>query len=125
MATRDVITCHILDTVIGKPAAGVQCSLIALKGVRATTISTAVTDKDGRVNKWDKDLSSVKTTDGKVAPGTYKIHFETGSYLSKNSEDGHAFFPFVEVVFNIQNPDSHYHIPLLLSNYSYSTYRGS
>lgn len=121
---RDVITCHILDTVIGKPAGQVKCTLFRLHGVRTEEISTATTDNDGRVTNWDKDLTLIKTGDGKVAAGSYKIKFDTGEYLAKSNE-GQAFFPFVEVVFNIQNPDSHYHIPLLLSNYSYSTYRGS
>ncbi|KAA8907665.1 hypothetical protein TRICI_004956 [Trichomonascus ciferrii] len=121
---RDVITCHILDTVVGKPAAAVKCTLYKLSGVRVEEISTASTDNDGRVTNWEKELTPIKTSDGKVAPGSYKIKFETGDYLAKHNE-GQAFFPFVEVVFNIQNPDSHYHIPLLLSNYSYSTYRGS
>uniref|UniRef100_A0A060TID4 5-hydroxyisourate hydrolase n=1 Tax=Blastobotrys adeninivorans TaxID=409370 RepID=A0A060TID4_BLAAD len=121
---RDVITCHILDTVVGKPAGGVKCTLVKLSGVKADTISTATTDQDGRVTNWDSPLDSIKTSDGKVAPGTYRIKFDTGMYLSQNN-NGQAFFPYVEVVFNIENPDSHYHIPLLLSNYSYSTYRGS
>ncbi|CAN6674469.1 hypothetical protein TRVA0_054S00474 [Trichomonascus vanleenenianus] len=122
--SRDVITCHILDTVVGKPAPDVQCTLTKLNGLRAETIATASTDNDGRIINWNQPLDAIKTADGKVAPGVYKIKFETGYYLSQNNE-GQAFFPFIEVVFNIQNPDSHYHIPLLLSNYSYSTYRGS
>lgn len=121
---RDVITCHVLDTVVGKPASGITCTLTKLNGLRAENVSTATTDDDGRIINWDSPLDAIKTADGKVAPGTYKIKFDTGLYLSK-ATDGQAFFPFIEVVFNIQNPDSHYHIPLLLSNFSYSTYRGS
>lgn len=121
---RDVVTCHVLDTVVGKPAANITCTLTKLNGLRAENISTATTDNDGRVINWDSPLDSIKTQDGKIAAGTYKIKFDTGVYLSKASE-GQAFFPFVEVVFHVADPDSHYHIPLLLSNYSYSTYRGS
>jgi 5-hydroxyisourate hydrolase len=122
--TKDAITCHILDTVVGKPAAGVNCTLSRLDGFHATDIAQAKTNEDGRILKWDSSIEQV-VKGGKVDPGRYRIRFETGDYLSKSS-DGQAFFPYVEIVFDVAPPgEPHYHIPLLLANYSYSTYRGS
>lgn len=135
--SRPQITCHILDTSSGRPAADVPVSLYYLSGgLNATSVSpsiivgTGVTNSDGRVAAWD--LSATKEpraaeaiTQHKGLPaGLYKIKFDTEQYF--NSKNVDAFFPFVEVVFKVHQPtDEHYHIPLLLSNYSYSTYRGS
>lgn len=122
--SRAEVTCHILDTVTGRPAAGVQCSISKLDGFNSKEIAKGATDKDGRIINWDSSLAEIATS-GKLNSGVYKIRFETGAYLSRQN-DGRAFFPFVEVVFQALNPpENHYHIPLLLSNYSYSTYRGS
>lgn len=115
---RDYVTCHILDTVKGKPAANVKCVLSKLSGGIESVVSSSTTDGDGRIANWGPRVTSID-------PGAYKMRFETGEYLSANN-NGDAFFPVVEVMFAVSNPpDKHYHIPLLLSNYSYSTYRGS
>lgn len=150
--SRPQITCHILDTSSGKPAANVPCELYYLSGGLAATadskpmlVGTGVTNADGRVVGWDCSKSS-KDQDGGIVgaiaeaiekhsgliPGHYKIRFIAKEYFeaksNKNSQ-GNAdvpFFPFIEVVFSVAKvTDEHYHIPLLLSNYSYSTYRGS
>lgn len=136
MTSRHPITCHILDTTQGKPASNVSCSLFLLGGLGdenasgysivsdPTPLGTAYTDDDGRIARWtlsatDKDLE--------LNPGIYKIRFETLEYFKRFPNDsGRTFFPFVEIMFIVENPpDKHYHVPLLLSNYSYSTYRGS
>jgi 5-hydroxyisourate hydrolase len=123
---KDVITCHILDTTIGQPARKVACKLSQIdtdNGGVEKLVSSANTDDDGRILNWSNGLSTILDDRGKVKSGTYKIHFETGQYLSQNGRP--AFFPYVDVLFTVTDPEAHYHIPLLLSNYSYSTYRGS
>lgn len=115
---RDYITCHILDTVKGSPAQGIPCTLSKLQDGKENVLAHGNTDKDGRIMHWDSPVTEVTS-------GPHKVKFETGHYLSK-ANNGQAFFPVIEVVFVVSNPpDPHYHIPLLLSNYSYSTYRGS
>ncbi len=98
------ITTHVLDTAKGKPAAGVSITL--LRDDEALFVGE--TDADGRARLLDK-----------AEPGTYQLLFDTGAYNS----DG--FFPIVTIVFRIENPDQHYHVPLLLSPFGYATYRGS
>ena len=100
------LSTHVLDTSRGRPAAGVPVTLYRQDGTRLTD---AVTDADGRV----RDLP----VDG---PGGYRLVFATGDYLGAD-----AFYPEVSVAFRIGAPDEHYHVPLLLSPFGYSTYRGS
>lgn len=138
----DPITCHILDTTTGKPAAGVavqlfyvSADLTAEVNNNDTLICMSKTDNDGRVKKWviNPDLESTqyellginnKTSWDTLKAGIYKCKFLTGKYFLQKKLS--TFFPFVEIVFRIDNPpDNHYHIPLLLANHSYTTYRGS
>lgn len=146
----DPITCHILDTCLGKPAAGVTCSIyyvtphIENKSDPAAyefaqpsePFAMSKTDKDGRIKEWvvnPKLNTSIKEEIGlqgdkwaNLIPGIYKIKFLTGKYFHDLSAANRTFFPFVEITFQVDNPpDNHYHVPLLLSNHSYSTYRGS
>mmetsp|Transcript_1004 Transcript_1004/g.1002 ORF Transcript_1004/g.1002 Transcript_1004/m.1002 type:complete len:149 (-) Transcript_1004:8-454(-) len=145
----DPITCHILDTSIGKPASNVTCSIYyisplindpndesAYEVTNSKPFAMAKTDNDGRIKNWvydpsldAKDKLSIGIADNnwnKLMPGIYKIKFLTGKYFHNLKEKNRTFFPFVEVVFEVANPpDNHYHIPLLLSNHSYTTYRGS
>lgn len=72
------------------------------------------TNENGRVGSVHPNLE--------LTVGTYKIKFETGAYFAANNQT--AFFPFIEVVFEIKDPSQHYHIPLTLSNFGYSTYKG-
>ncbi|CAN3356666.1 hypothetical protein DICA3_C04720 [Diutina catenulata] len=141
----DPITCHILDTTKGKPAAKVLCQLFRLGEVGAADtiaeskdvpepVAMAHTDGDGRVKNWtlnpkmdDKTKQAVGIESNKwttLTPGIYKIKFLTGKYFL--ASESSTFFPFVDIHFIISSPpDNHYHIPLLLSNHSYTTYRGS
>ena len=100
------LSTHILDTSHGRPAAGVRVVLEARDG---TALSEAATDDDGRVAALGGDLG----------PGDYVLRFETGGYLGAG-----AFYPEVAVIFAV-GADEHYHVPLLLSPFGYSTYRGS
>ena len=110
------ITTHILDTSLGLPARGVPIVLARLADNGAfETVGQGVTNADGRV----ADLLEA----GTLAKGTYRMHFDTGSYFAQQGTSG--FYPYVDVVFQIEVTDQHYHVPLLLNPFGYSTYRGS
>ncbi|MFK8001910.1 MAG: hydroxyisourate hydrolase [Polyangiales bacterium] len=111
---KSPITTHVLDTAIGRPAAGVRITLESLDGA-PTEIGAGVTDDDGRIT----DLLEP----GSLKAGTYRITFFVEEYLEKNGQRG--FYPQVPVVFRVEATDEHYHVPLLLNPYGYSTYRGS
>ena len=111
---RSPITTHILDTSTGRPAAGVPVRLDRLEG-EWSTLAAGTTNEDGRV----ADLLPA----GSLSPGTYRMFFDTGAYWTASASEG--FYPYVEVVFTIENTDQHYHVPLLLNPFGYSTYRGS
>ena len=98
------ITTHVLDTAKGRPAAGVRLVLRRAD----ETLFEGVTDQDGRARLTEH-----------AAAGTYRLTFDTGGY----NPDG--FFPEVTIVFTVEGPGPHYHVPLLLSPFGYSTYRGS
>ena len=100
------VSTHVLDTAAGEPAAGVPVTLEGADGV----VAAATTDADGRVADLGPEL---------LAPGTYRLRFDTGAYGG-----GGAFFPEVVVAFLVQD-EAHLHVPLLLSPFGYSTYRGS
>jgi 5-hydroxyisourate hydrolase len=103
------ITTHVLDTARGRPAAGVAIVLERADGER---IGAGTTDADGRL----RDLGSVE-------PGHYRLTFDTGGYFAADGQDG--FYPEVVVTFTVAQDEDHYHVPLLLNPYGYSTYRGS
>jgi 5-hydroxyisourate hydrolase len=112
-----MISTHVLDTALGRPAAGVPVVLERLtEGDRAIVVSSAVTDADGRV----RELIPSGTP---LAAGTYRLIFETGVYF--NAAGVEVFYPHVPVVFTVHDAKQHHHVPLLLSPYGYSTYRGS
>ena len=100
------ITTHILDTAKGRPAAGVPITLFQGRDV----LFDGVTDDDGRARILEPD---------RVKPGTYRLVFDTGAYNPA------GFFPEATIVFRIDDVSQHYHVPLLLSPFGYSTYRGS
>lgn len=110
-----MITTHVLDTAAGRPGKGIAIDLELLVNGAWQAIGSGVTDDDGRLRTL--------TPPGPVAPGVYRIRFATGAYHSAEGETG--FFPVVEIQFNVIDGAQHYHVPLLLSPYSYSTYRGS
>lgn len=110
------ITTHILDTAQGRPASGVPLSLHILQNGDWVEIGQGTTNNDGRVANLLPAEHMLKT-------GTYRIRFETGEYFKSNNLKG--FYPYVEITFEIEKTDQHYHVPLLLNPFGYSTYRGS
>jgi 5-hydroxyisourate hydrolase len=110
------ISTHVLDTVLGRPAAGVPVTLERVDSGSATPLGKGTTDADGR-------LRNLLSPGRALEPGDYRLHFDTGGYLVRA---GHAvFYPAVTVDFRVSDADAHYHVPLLLSPFGYSTYRGS
>ncbi|MDP4506327.1 hydroxyisourate hydrolase [Nonomuraea turcica] len=94
---------HVLDAVTGRPAAGVRVRLEREGGL----VAEGHTDDDGRIRGWNP------------GEGVHRVVFDTGAYLPE------TFYPEVVITFTVTDPAQHYHVPLLLSPYAYSTYRGS
>ena len=114
------LTTHILDTARGKPAANVTVRLFKLLDGQRHRVLQTTTNDDGRT-----DTPMASGSD--LAVGGYELEFEAGDYLRATQQLG-AGLSFLETVvlrFNITNADQHYHVPLLLSPFAYSTYRGS
>lgn len=110
------ITTHVLDTSLGKPAANVPIVLeVQIAGGQWKKLGDGVTDADGRL----KNLLGANALEA----GTYRLTFDTGKYFSACKSIG--LYPQVFILFQVTNVKEHYHIPLLLSPYGYSTYRGS
>lgn len=103
------VSTHVLDAVTGRPAAGMSVDLERRTEDGWRPLAHRVTDDDGRV-----DLAA------DAASGTYRLVFDTDGYLG-----GETFYPEVSVAFVIRDAAAHHHVPLLLSPYSYTTYRGS
>jgi 5-hydroxyisourate hydrolase len=110
------ITTHILDTSRGRPASGVAVKLDFLDQGEWKQVGEGRTDDDGRI----KDLISGDFT---FTAGQYRIEFVVSDYFDRHGVD--SFYPYVKIVFLVKEADSHYHVPLLLNPYGYSTYRGS
>lgn len=110
-----MITTHILDTSLGKPARAVPISLSRQVQGAWQVLGSGVTDDDGRL----KTL----TPPGPVEPGVYRMHFDTAAYFAALGVTG--FYPWADVVFEVVDGAAHYHVPLLLNPFGYSTYRGS
>lgn len=109
------LSSHILDITLGKPAAKVNVVLSKKEKENWIVLDKKVTDENGRIKEFlKKGISSNK--------GIYKLTFHTGAYFKSLNMD--TFYPFIEVVFEINN-EEHYHVPITLSPYGYSTYRGS
>jgi 5-hydroxyisourate hydrolase len=102
------LSTHVLDTSLGRPAGGVAITLYG----DGTELATAATDTDGRA----ADLG------GNLAPGVYGLRFDSGGYFAQRGIEG--FYPEVLVTFTVSGA-GHVHVPLLLSPFGYSTYRGS
>jgi 5-hydroxyisourate hydrolase len=109
------ITTHVLDTTIGRPASGITVVLYLGGNDQWTEIARGKTNQDGRVAEL---LEKNKTLD----KGIYKLRFETKDYFDRLAAA--TFYPYVEIIFDIQSA-AHYHVPLLLNPFGYSTYRGS
>ncbi|WP_461164405.1 hydroxyisourate hydrolase [Arthrobacter sp. R4-81] len=108
------ITTHVLDTASGRPAAGVAVGLYTHDDGAWHLLANGTTDADGRI----KDLGPAA-----LPAGTYRLNFGTGSYYEGLGTE--TFFPEVDLVFTVNGTGEHYHVPLLLSPFGYSTYRGS
>jgi len=114
------LTTHVLDTMSGKPAAGVCITLRRLEGGQGEVILETTTNADGRCD-------AALLEGDNFAPGQYELVFQAGDYFRKAgvSLDEPAFLDEVPVRFGISDRDAHIHVPLLISPYAYSTYRGS
>ena len=109
------ITTHVLDVARGKPARGIVVVLERAGMPQSTLLARASTDADGRV----KAFSPAPT----LQAGVHRLIFEVGAYFAANGVE--AFYPRVVVEFELRDAAQHYHVPLLLSPFGYSTYRGS
>ena len=124
---RDPITCHVLDQVTGRPAPHVAVSLTLLKPLGPSAPATAFTNADGRIANWGvKEGPSLAEIFANLAEHdggkmVWSLKFDTGAYFGQDN----TFFPEVEVRFAVDAAGGHYHVPLLLGPYSYTTYRGS
>lgn len=112
MSHRSAITTHVLDTALGRPAAGVPVRLSRIHD-EPTVLAEATTDDDGRVAELGPD---------QVPAGTYQLRFDTAAYCAATGQE--CFYPEVTVTFSVTD-ERHHHVPLLLSPFAYSTYRGS
>jgi 5-hydroxyisourate hydrolase len=114
------LSTHVLDTVNGKPARGVSIELFAIEGEQRRSVLRTVTNADGRTDAPLMIGDAFRT-------GTYELVFEVGAYF-KGLGTAMPDPPFLDIVpirFTMAEPDGHYHVPLLASPWSYSTYRGS
>ena len=116
VAAEGGLSVHVLDQQTGTPAADMRVTLEARTGGAWNTIARGTTDADGRIKTLLK-------ADQPLAAGDYRATFHTGDYFSAHHTA--TFFPEVPVVFHVQDAAQHYHIPLLLSPFGFSTYRGS
>lgn len=113
------LTTHVLDTANGKPAAGISVDLYVVEGEERRLLKATRTDVDGRT---DEPLLSRE----EFAAGLYEIVFDVAGYFSVWMDlPEPPFLGHVPIRFGIADPDAHYHVPLLVSPWSYSTYRGS
>lgn len=113
------LTTHVLDTAAGRPAAGLAIELFRLAGGMEEKLVAAVTNADGRVD------GPLLDGDGFTA-GVYELRFHAGAYLrAAGAGPEPLFLDVIPIRFGIAAPGEHYHVPLLLSPFGYSTYRGS
>lgn len=112
------LTTHVLDTAAGKPAAGMRIELF--RGDGQALLAVAETNADGRVDRPLLEGPELET-------GTYELRFHAGAYLRRSGVrlSDPPFLDVIPIRFGVAATDAHYHVPLLLSPYGYSTYRGS
>ena len=109
------ITTHVLETSHGRPAAGVDVELHRKFGETWKPVSEGRTDANGRCGNL--------MTDGRLEVGTYRLVFHAGAYYQ--TQHAETFYSEIPVIFEVRDPNVHYHVPLLISPFGYSTYRGS
>ena len=118
------LTTHVLDTARGRPGAGIAVRVLGIDGDRRRPLAETVTDADGR-------CAAPLLEGADFAAGVYELEFGVGDYqrsLAEDSGDAAEAIPFLDRVtlrFGVADADEHYHVPLLLSPYGYTTYRGS
>ena len=105
------ITTNILDAATGRPAAGVPVALLDTAGIE---IAAGVTDDNGRIAELGPE---------QLDSGAYRLTFATGEYFQRTGTE--TFYPIVSIEFSVTDSEQHYHVPLLISPFAYSTYRGS
>lgn len=110
------LSVHVLNLENGVPSAGIQVTLEQHSGNQWQALGQGVTNEQGRIAALFPEQRS-------FAPGEYRVVFKTGDYYRKVGHD--TFFPEIPVIFEVKDTGQHYHIPLLLSPYGFSTYRGS
>ncbi|ROQ64105.1 5-hydroxyisourate hydrolase [Rathayibacter sp. PhB152] len=113
-AHRSHVTTHVLDAVLGRPARDVPVALEARRGSGWEPVASAYTDADGRVAEFGPT---------ELPAGIYRVVFDTAAYFERSGTE--SFYPEVVVAFRLEDTSAHFHIPLLLSPFAYSTYRGS
>lgn len=114
MSTRSHITTHVLDSVTGRPAVKVAVVLEQRVTGGWRELAAGDTDADGRMSELGPEA---------LPAGRYRVTFDTGSYFAARAQT--TFYPHVTIVFELDDEAAHYHVPLLLSPFAYSTYRGS
>ncbi|KAF9041735.1 transthyretin [Hymenopellis radicata] len=112
--SKSPITCHILDSSSGRPAPNVEIRLQQFE---------KATEEDGRCLDLLPPIENSEETKRTITPGLYKIVFKVKDYFENKGQK--CFYPWVEITFELEKPTEHYHIPLLISPYSFTTYRGS
>ncbi|XP_017887933.1 uncharacterized protein LOC108629651 isoform X2 [Ceratina calcarata] len=117
IAKRPRISTHVVDTSKGLPIGGLQVSLYKLLDGRWTFLNESNTNPNGRCVDLADNMK------GNFTAGRYKIHFDVDKYFTLRRIE--TMYPFIEIVFDVKNPMGHYHIPVLLSPFGYTTYRGS
>jgi 5-hydroxyisourate hydrolase len=108
------ITTHVLDTATGGPAEGVKIILERKAGSEYREVNNVITNSDGRVEELLPEP---------LMAGIFRLTFHTADYFKQKGQK--SFYPEASVVFEIEDPTQHYHVPLLISGFGYSTYRGS
>jgi 5-hydroxyisourate hydrolase len=110
------ISTHVLDTSLGRPAASMNVRLQRMEGDAWVDVSRETTNGDGRV-------AALVPADSASPPGTYRLLFDAGVYFARRGSQ--SFYGTVTIEFMARDAAAHYHVPLLLSPFGYSTYRGS
>lgn len=106
-----LITTHVLDAALGSPAAGIA---VSLRDAAGTEIASGITNEDGRVADLGPEA---------LDAGHYSLTFQVAPYFERTNTP--TFYPVVTIDFTVRSEDAHYHVPVLLSPFAYSTYRGS
>ncbi|MFV0492049.1 MAG: hydroxyisourate hydrolase [Pseudorhodobacter sp.] len=114
------LTTHVLDTALGRPAAGMRIRLYRLVGEERSLLEEQITNADGRTNQPMLDAAA-------MAAGVYELIFSAGDYLRQSGavSGDILFLDEIPIRFGLTDAAAHYHVPLLISPFAYSTYRGS